>query len=410
MGLGSISAVIDSLEFDAGTCGYPHIIHISGEVYAVAYEGVDGDGWLATFTIDSAGNIGAAVIDTLEFDTVVAAHPRIINVSGTTYAIVYGVESGLSPPTKIVTVDITAAGQIGAAVIDTFSSAATSTSFPTIVHVSGDYFAVAHEISGNYGQVFTITITAAGDIGAAETDTLIFETTTCDYPDIIFISGTTYAVAYAGGALSGNFSDIGRLCTFDIQTNGQIGAAVIDTLQYETADAFSPRIIQVSGSVYAIAYSQYNLAAKAYVATVTINVDGTIDDAVIDTQEIDASDGGTPSIVKIGSSNLFAIGYRGVDNDGFIKTVNIASNGIISSVLGTLEFDTADGLTPSLVLVPNTTIVAVAYWGVDNDGWVKTAGISLVGELTGVIAVVQTRLHYVDAYGVERFIEGTVVT
>jgi len=37
-------------------------------------------------------------------------------------------------------------------------------------------------------------------------------------------------------------------------------------------------------------------------------------------------------------------------------------------------------------------------------------GIPLAGEGQGIIAIVETRFHYVDAYGVERFLEGTIVT
>ncbi len=38
------------------------------------------------------------------------------------------------------------------------------------------------------------------------------------------------------------------------------------------------------------------------------------------------------------------------------------------------------------------------------------ANYPLGSEVSGIIAVVETRLHYVDAYGVQRFIEGTIVT
>ena len=80
MAEGDIGAVIDSGIFDA-VRGYWHrAIHISGDVFAVAYQGPDTDGWLCTLTIDSAGGIGA-VIDTLEFDAAEASSVRIIHVS-----------------------------------------------------------------------------------------------------------------------------------------------------------------------------------------------------------------------------------------------------------------------------------------------------------------------------------------
>lgn len=62
------------------------------------------------------------------------------------------------------------------------------------------------------------------------------------------------------------------------------------------------------------------------------------------------------------------------------------------------------------------------WWSTDSGAtWSESAangdmifeewGNPLTGnEGAGIIAVVETRLHYVDPYGVERFIEGTVVT
>ena len=48
MAIGSIGSVLDTLEFDTGACEYPHIINISGDIFAIVYQGSDGDGWLVT--------------------------------------------------------------------------------------------------------------------------------------------------------------------------------------------------------------------------------------------------------------------------------------------------------------------------------------------------------------------------
>ncbi len=54
---------------------------------------------------------------------------------------------------------------------------------------------------------------------------------------------------------------------------------------------------------------------------------------------------------------------------------------------------------------------AGASWAAvgDYDFMFEEYGAYLSSESAGIIAVVETRLHYIDAYGVERFIEGTVV-
>jgi len=46
---------------------------------------------------------------------------------------------------------------------------------------------------------------------------------------------------------------------------------------------------------------------------------------------------------------------------------------------------------------------------VDDDLLFRNYGGYKSGELAGLYAVVEERFHYVDAYGVERYIEGTVV-
>lgn len=52
-----------------------------------------------------------------------------------------------------------------------------------------------------------------------------------------------------------------------------------------------------------------------------------------------------------------------------------------------------------------TNAIGTSYGGEVNF----IAGASEAGELRGVIAVVEERLHYLDAYGVERYIEGALV-
>lgn len=66
-------------------------------------------------------------------------------------------------------------------------------------------------------------------------------------------------------------------------------------------------------------------------------------------------------------------------------------------------------------LIPGTTYYVRAY-GTDSSSTVYGDNFTFVGgqpepagELIGLIAVVQTRLHYLDAYGAERYIEGTAI-
>ena len=67
----------------------PDIIHVDGTVFAIAYAGDGDDGFLQTVEISTDGTITNAAIDTLKFDTVSGKTPYIIHISGDVCAIAY---------------------------------------------------------------------------------------------------------------------------------------------------------------------------------------------------------------------------------------------------------------------------------------------------------------------------------
>ena len=115
MSIGDIGALIDSLEWDSFEGNMPSFCHVSGDVYAVAYYGVDGDGFVCTFSIDASGNIGASIIDSWEFDTSNGAYPEICKVYGTIYAIAY---TDINTYGQLITFSIANDGTITKSVID----------------------------------------------------------------------------------------------------------------------------------------------------------------------------------------------------------------------------------------------------------------------------------------------------
>ena len=241
----------------------------------------------------------------------------------------------------------------------------------SIIHVSGDYFAVAYNDNDYDGKVVTFTISSVGAIGAAETDTLEFDIAQGINGSIIHISGTMYAIVYTG---DGND---GWVCTFNISTVGVIDNSVTATLEFDTAFAASPKIVKVSGDYYTISFKGTD--NDGFIKTLPIYAAGTIG-AVVSTLELDTADGQYPSMIKVGGT-LFAVAYERDEGGGVLKGVlksfTISSAGIISAVIGTLEFDTSRATYPNLLLIPASSgIVAVVYEGVDGDGFIKTAQIT----------------------------------
>jgi len=256
------------------------IIHVVGDVYVMAYHDeivAVKHGRLATITIDTDGNIGAVPIDILEFSALLSWAMTLILISPTVVAVAYSSETGSG---RIKTVSVDALGNLGA-VIDTLDyGQIVGTGRPRdgIIHVSGDIYAIVKRGPGSDGWLVTVSIDAAGNIGAAAIDTFEFDDADCDYPDIVYVSGDVYAIAYKGTG------SVGKIVTVSIDAAGNIGAAVIDSLQFDVAIVEDCRVRYVSGDIYAIIYSK-DAAHKGFITTVDIDPAGNIG-AVIDTQEI----------------------------------------------------------------------------------------------------------------------------
>ena len=318
--------MLDSLEFDASACYFPDIVQISSGIFAVAYQGPGNDGFVKTVAIASDGSIGNTFIDTLEFN----------NSNGRQ---------------------------------------------PDMIHISGDIYAIAYRGNGADGYVITLGITSDGNIASSITDSLEYDTSAGNYPNITLISGDVYAIAYRG-----NGGD-GFIRTIEIADNGHITSSILDSLEFDTNNCVYPDIINISGNVYAIAY-QGN-GNDGFLKTVQIAPNGNISNSAIDTLEFNGSNGREPVIIPV-IGDIFAIAYRGNGNDGFVTTVEIAENGnITNSVIDTLEYDTRYGVFPDIIHIFGG-IFALAYCGPGSDGFVKTIEINLSGGTSAAYEIIAT--------------------
>ena len=252
---GIITGAIDTLEFDTANGEDPSLVHVSGEVFAIAYRGPGGDGWLKTVTINAAGSI-TDTGNSLEFDT--------------------------------------ANGED-----------------PSLVHVSGDVFAVAYQGPGGDGWLKTVTINAAGSI-ADTGNSLEFDTVDGNEPHIVHVNDDIFAVAYRGP------SDDGFVKTVSIATDGQINGPVIDSLEFDPISCYEPDIIYLGGGVVAIAYR----GSTGSLITIAIAEDGDIGNTVIDSNDYTALNGAKPSVIMV-NANILAVAYSGGGTDGFLTTMEL---------------------------------------------------------------------------------------
>jgi hypothetical protein len=354
--------VIDTLEFDIHNCWTPSIISVSSDVFAIAYWGFF-NGYLKTVRIDADGQIDDTIIDTITFQSWSGWAPYIIHISGDIYAVAY---RGFWLDGYIKTIRITSDGQIDDSIIDTFQFDNSIGWQPIVIHVSSDIYAIVYWGFYDDGLINTIQIAPNGQITDSIIDTLEFDNIYGWNPTFLHISGNIFAVFYRGEGYDGFVK------TIEIAPDGQISDSVIDTLEFDNASGQEPSVTHVADDIYAIAYrGPYD---DGFVKTIQIAADGQIADSVIDTLEFDDVEGQEPNIIPV-ADDIYVIAYRGPYDDGFVKTVQIAADGQIDdSVIDTLEFDDISGCAPSIVSV-TSEIYAIAYRGRANDGYLTTIQI-----------------------------------
>lgn len=322
MANGDLGPLIDNLNF--GTPGFaPSLVHVSGDIYAVAYLDGAAIGRVRTFTIDSSGVVGGATIDSYNFGT--------------------------------------------------------STSDPYILNIAGDVFAVAYRGVDGDGWLVSFTIDAAGNIGVANIDTLEFDPVNCWYVDFHLISGSVYLLAYRNSA-----AGVVRLVTVTINDNGTFG--IIDTADIPIAPANTNpvRAINVSGDVWAISFTRAT-DNHGILVTLSISDAGAIS-GILNTS--DWSNDAEYVSIALAISGIYVLSYQNALGGGSVSTLSINASGVIGAPLDTYIFDAVCGPyftdLHQIGTVIDDVFVVVSYAGPGNDGWAASMSIDSAGIITGV--------------------------
>ncbi len=354
---------IQSLEHDPLNAIDNSLVQVDADTYALAYSGGGNDGVIKTFTIAADGST-ITEVQSLEHDIDFGIDSSLVQVDADTYALAY-TGAGFDGFIKTFTIrgENGTITEVRSLEHDTLHATGNS-----LVQVDADTYALAYTGAGVDGIIKTFTIAADGST-ITEVQSLNHEGGEAVSHSLLQINADTYALAYADDGLDGIIK------TFTIAADGST-ITQIQSLEHDTLLGSYNSLIQVDADTYALAYS--GGSNDGFITTFTIAADGSTITKV-QSLEHDTIFAIRHSLVQV-DADTYALAYAGVGYDGFIKTFTIAADGSTITEVQSLEHDTENGSSNSLIQVSGDTY-ALAYAGAGNAGFIKTFTIHGEGSI-----------------------------
>jgi len=314
------------------------------------------------------------LLNTLEFETDWCSGAlRIIHVAGNVYLIATSFDELLLAGV-LKTVTIYPNGDVGA-VIDTLVYDAVRGHRASLAHIPGtDKYIIAYRGPDNDGWMKTFSLADNGHFGSL-IDEWEFDPSNGDDSILYHLGGTVWLVVYRGSAVIK-----GMLQTFNVNANGTFGAPIAS--QWYGSTGFRPSLAHIAGDVFAIAYTGGE--NDGYLVTWTIESDGTIAAAEIGSLEFDTTYGYDPFLSHI-AGDVYVIGYRKTDptGRGRLITLPIADNGTlgdIGSIIDSYDYHEDAGITDILHHVAGEIYTFPFFDGAD-DGCLASVTIHDSGQI-----------------------------
>lgn len=250
------------------------ILQVTGTTYCIAYTVSDGDGWLETITISTAGVITNAILDTQEFDTADGYYPSALMVDSDTILVAYeGTDTGadLYRDGWLVTYNISAVGAITNTRADTVEYSSACGINPSLGAIDGIYYLLAYEGTSNDGFVDSITCSTTGDLAPATVDSIEYDIADGGYQTLFYIGESNTASTETWGITYQGVSGDGYVCTFWVTKTGSMVRTVVnDYFEYDTVDTlyYAPAFF-INGTYWGMAYEA--TGNDGFVATISID-------------------------------------------------------------------------------------------------------------------------------------------
>jgi hypothetical protein len=249
--------------------------------------------------------------------------------------------------------------------------------YNSLIQLDSDTYVLAYTDAASDGFIQTFTISADGST-ITEVSNSEHNTSDGTHHSAVMVDSDTYLVAYA------STGSMGKISTHTISAAGTITATNIIKYEHEEKAIYNS-LVQVDSNTYALAYTGEN--DDGHIQTFTIPTDGSSIDEVAN-EEHNESDATYNSFVKV-DSNTYALAYTGSGGDGFIQTFTIPSTGASITAVASLEHDTSDATYNSLVQVDSDTY-ALAYTSTDDNGFIQTFTIPTDGSTITEVANLAT--------------------
>ena len=357
------SQQVASLEHETEMGRHNSIVQVDSDTYALAYSDENEKGWIATFTITSNGS-SITEITSLKHNNNQGLYNSLAQVDSDTYLLAYtGPDNDGFISSFTISSDGTSITEI--AQLEHQTSHAEHNS---LVQVDSDTYALAHSGPDNDGFITTFTVPSNGS-SITKVATIEHNTSDASFNSLIQVDSDTYLLGYTGSG------EDGFIATFSISSDGA-SITEVSELEHQTSKADYNSLEKVDSDTYALAYSGPGI--DGFITTFTVPSNGSTITEVA-TIEHNTSNASFNSLIQV-DPDTYVLAYSGTSEDGFIATFTISSNGATITEVDEIEHDTEKGRYNSVVQVDSDTY-ALAYAGLNSDGFIKTFSIQSDGTL-----------------------------
>jgi hypothetical protein len=227
---------------------------------------------------------------------------------------------------------------------------------PALSQIDSNHYLCAYSGPGDDGWAVVFTVDNGTWEITGETP-FEFETNNATAPALARIDESHYLCVYAD-----KFSD-GHAVVLTVNTS--TWEITEETpLEYDTVNADAAALAKIDNTHYLCAYSDKFNDGQAVVLTVNT---GTWDITKETPLEYDTANGETPSLLQIDSTH-YLCAYDGPDSDGWAVVLTVNTGDWSVSKETAFEYDASTGITPDLAQIdPNDYLCA--YSGITGEGY-----------------------------------------